>query len=148
MIIRTEYTSAEEAVLLYEVRNILVFLDTVMFWVEHISSGLLLEHVDWWIIYTLPRSLLYVVAVLVDLQDYYKVGIIRCPLSVAVQELREACDYLLIPFDASTIKCHNLRQSTILVIHSFISGMHHRSNLSQFHRPTWQTWMLLHVCHR
>lgn len=47
MIIRTEYTSAEEAVLLYEVRNILVFLDTVMFWVEHISSGLLLEHVDW-----------------------------------------------------------------------------------------------------
>jgi len=42
-----EYTSAEEAVLLYEVRNILVFLDTAMFWVEHISSGLLLEHVDW-----------------------------------------------------------------------------------------------------
>lgn len=41
--------------------------------------------------------------------DYYKVGIIRCPLSVSVQELREACDYLLIPFDANTIKCHNLR---------------------------------------
>lgn len=42
------------------------------------------------------------------LKDYYKVGVIRCPLSVSVQELREACDYLLIPFDASTIKCHNL----------------------------------------
>ena len=24
-------------------------------------------------------------------------------------ELREACDYLLIPFDAATIKCQNLR---------------------------------------
>ncbi|CAK9829412.1 BTB/POZ domain-containing protein 10 [Anthophora retusa] len=28
---------------------------------------------------------------------------------VAVQELREACDYLLVPFDANTIKCQNLR---------------------------------------
>ncbi|XP_074594901.1 BTB/POZ domain-containing protein mrityu [Brevipalpus obovatus] len=41
--------------------------------------------------------------------DYYKTGMIRCPPSVAVSELREACDYLLIPFDARTIKCHNLR---------------------------------------
>jgi hypothetical protein len=41
--------------------------------------------------------------------DFYKTGMIRCPPSVSVQELREACDYLLIPFDASTIKCHNLR---------------------------------------
>jgi len=44
-----------------------------------------------------------------ELQDYYKVGVIRCPLSVSVQELREACDYLLISFDANTVKCHNLR---------------------------------------
>jgi BTB/POZ domain-containing protein 10 len=41
--------------------------------------------------------------------DYYKTGIIRCPPTISVQELREACDYLLIPFDASTIKSHNLR---------------------------------------
>lgn len=26
-----------------------------------------------------------------------------------MQELREACDYLLIPFDARTIRCQNLR---------------------------------------
>ncbi|KAF7265318.1 hypothetical protein GWI33_021302 [Rhynchophorus ferrugineus] len=26
-----------------------------------------------------------------------------------VQELREACDYLLVPFDASTVRCQNLR---------------------------------------
>jgi hypothetical protein len=43
-------------------------------------------------------------------QDYYKTGVIRCPPSVSVQELREACDYLLIPFDANTIKSHNLRK--------------------------------------
>ncbi|KAK8747743.1 hypothetical protein OTU49_016570, partial [Cherax quadricarinatus] len=41
--------------------------------------------------------------------DYYKSGTVRCPPSVSVQELREACDYLLIPFDANTIKCQNLR---------------------------------------
>ncbi|XP_044014213.1 BTB/POZ domain-containing protein 10 [Aphidius gifuensis] len=41
--------------------------------------------------------------------EYYKGGIIRCPPTVTVQELREACDYLLVPFDASTVKCQNLR---------------------------------------
>lgn len=41
--------------------------------------------------------------------DYYKTGTVRCPPSISVQELREACDYLLIPFDANTIKCQNLR---------------------------------------
>ncbi|GAB6023866.1 hypothetical protein CHUAL_008604 [Chamberlinius hualienensis] len=41
--------------------------------------------------------------------DYYKTGIVRCPPCVSVPELREACDYLLIPFDAQTIKCQNLR---------------------------------------
>lgn len=40
--------------------------------------------------------------------DYYKGGVIRCPPAVAVQELREACDYLLVPFDANTVKCQNL----------------------------------------
>ncbi|XP_046390287.1 BTB/POZ domain-containing protein KCTD20 [Ischnura elegans] len=41
--------------------------------------------------------------------EYYKGGVIRCPPAVSVQELREACDYLLIPFDAQTVKCQNLR---------------------------------------
>ncbi len=41
--------------------------------------------------------------------DYYKYGIIKCPPTVSVPELREACDYLMIPFDASTIKCQDLR---------------------------------------
>ncbi|XP_056016455.1 BTB/POZ domain-containing protein 10-like isoform X2 [Ostrea edulis] len=41
--------------------------------------------------------------------EYYKSGMIRCPPSVTVRELREACDYLLIPFDANTVKCQNLR---------------------------------------
>lgn len=44
------------------------------------------------------------------LLDYYKSGVIRCPPTVSIQELREACDYLLIPFDAQTIKCQNLRE--------------------------------------
>ncbi|XP_041452621.1 BTB/POZ domain-containing protein KCTD20-like isoform X3 [Lytechinus variegatus] len=41
--------------------------------------------------------------------DFYKVGCIRCPPSVSIQDLREACDYLLIPFTEETIKCKNLR---------------------------------------
>ncbi|GAB0100248.1 BTB/POZ domain-containing protein 10 [Sergentomyia squamirostris] len=40
--------------------------------------------------------------------DYYKHGVIRCPPTVSVQELREACDYLLVPFDATTVRCQNL----------------------------------------
>ncbi|PVD28965.1 hypothetical protein C0Q70_11561 [Pomacea canaliculata] len=41
--------------------------------------------------------------------DFYKSGKVFCPPCVPVQELREACDYLLIPFNAETIKCQNLR---------------------------------------
>uniref|UniRef100_A0A1L8DAL8 BTB domain-containing protein n=2 Tax=Nyssomyia neivai TaxID=330878 RepID=A0A1L8DAL8_9DIPT len=41
--------------------------------------------------------------------DFYKHGVIRCPPTVSVQELREACDYLLVPFDATTVRCQNLR---------------------------------------
>lgn len=42
--------------------------------------------------------------------EYYKGNVMRCPSSISVQELREACDYLLIPFDAKTVKCQNLRE--------------------------------------
>jgi hypothetical protein len=41
--------------------------------------------------------------------DYYKHGIIKCPPTVSIQELKDACDYLLIPFDGRTIRCHDLR---------------------------------------
>lgn len=42
------------------------------------------------------------------LQDYYKTGLINCPPSVQIPELREACDYLLIPFNAQVVRCQNL----------------------------------------
>lgn len=42
--------------------------------------------------------------------EYYKGNVMRCPSSISVQELREACDYLLVPFDAKTVKCQNLRE--------------------------------------
>lgn len=35
-------------------------------------------------------------------------GKIRCPPSVSIQDLREACDYFLIPFDQLTIQCQDL----------------------------------------
>ncbi|KAI1731105.1 BTB/POZ domain-containing protein [Ditylenchus destructor] len=41
--------------------------------------------------------------------DYYHQGHMRLPNSVSVSELREACDYLLIPFNATTVKCQDLR---------------------------------------
>lgn len=40
---------------------------------------------------------------------YYRKGVIRCPPTVSVQDLHEACDYLLIPFTENTIRCQNLR---------------------------------------
>ena len=48
--------------------------------------------------------------------DFYRTGYINCPPSVSVQELREACDYLLLPFDAHTVKCKNLRKCDINVL--------------------------------
>ncbi len=44
------------------------------------------------------------------LLDYYLQGYMRCPADVAVCELREACDYFLIPFNFDTVKCQNLRE--------------------------------------
>jgi BTB/POZ domain-containing protein 10 len=41
--------------------------------------------------------------------DYYHMGHIRVPPSVSVSELREACDYMLIPFGVTTVKCQDLR---------------------------------------
>ena len=43
------------------------------------------------------------------LQEYYQFGRMRCPPTVSVVELRDACDYLLIPFSAETVRCQNLR---------------------------------------
>ena len=41
--------------------------------------------------------------------EYYRTGVINAPPHVSVAELREACDYFLLPFTAQTIKCVNLR---------------------------------------
>uniref|UniRef100_A0A914Y026 BTB domain-containing protein n=1 Tax=Panagrolaimus superbus TaxID=310955 RepID=A0A914Y026_9BILA len=41
--------------------------------------------------------------------EYYHHGSMRIPSSLSVAELREACDYLMIPFNALTVKCHDLR---------------------------------------
>ncbi|KPP65823.1 BTB/POZ domain-containing protein 10-like [Scleropages formosus] len=40
--------------------------------------------------------------------DFYKTGVLRCPDGVSVAELREACDYLCINFDHSTVRCRDL----------------------------------------
>lgn len=48
--------------------------------------------------------------ILSNWQDYYKSGIIRCPDGISIPELREACDYLCISFDYSTIKCRDLSE--------------------------------------
>ncbi|XP_018653213.1 hypothetical protein Smp_159620 [Schistosoma mansoni] len=41
--------------------------------------------------------------------DYYLIGCMSCPPGVPVQELKEACDYFLIPFNQQTVRCENLR---------------------------------------
>lgn len=42
--------------------------------------------------------------------DFYRTGVIHCPPHCSVQELREACDYFMLPFSATTVKCQNLRE--------------------------------------
>ena len=41
-------------------------------------------------------------------QEYYHSGVVKCPSSESVSELRETCDYLMIPFDEKTIKTSNI----------------------------------------
>ena len=41
--------------------------------------------------------------------EYYRSGVIHCPSHVSIAELRESCDYFLLPFSAQTVKCQNLR---------------------------------------
>lgn len=48
--------------------------------------------------------------------EFYKTGLVHCPPSVSVSELREACDYFLLPFDANTIKCWNLSKPLYLIL--------------------------------
>uniref|UniRef100_A0A0N5AXG6 BTB domain-containing protein n=1 Tax=Syphacia muris TaxID=451379 RepID=A0A0N5AXG6_9BILA len=40
--------------------------------------------------------------------EYYHTGKMSCPPSVSASELREACDYLLVPFNFQTVHCQNL----------------------------------------
>uniref|UniRef100_A0A8C6GMC7 BTBD10/KCTD20 BTB/POZ domain-containing protein n=1 Tax=Mus spicilegus TaxID=10103 RepID=A0A8C6GMC7_MUSSI len=40
--------------------------------------------------------------------DYYKRGIIPCPNSISIPELRDTCDYLCISFEYNRIKCRDL----------------------------------------
>lgn len=42
--------------------------------------------------------------------EYYKCGLMHCHSSVNVSELREACDYLLVPFNADVVQCQNLNE--------------------------------------
>ena len=56
------------------------------------------------------------------LLDYYRTGVVRCPPSVSVQELREATDYFLIPFDAATVKCWNLSEFLFFLHICFINA--------------------------
>jgi len=41
--------------------------------------------------------------------SYYKQGVIKCPPTIPVLELKEVCEYLSIPFDATTVNCRDLR---------------------------------------
>ena len=43
-------------------------------------------------------------------QDYYKTGIITIPGTESIQEIKEACDYLMIPFSEKTIRTNNLSE--------------------------------------
>ena len=45
------------------------------------------------------------------LLEYYKCGVMTCPSHVSVTDLKEACEYFLIPFHTETVKCYDLRKS-------------------------------------
>ncbi|VDL23452.1 unnamed protein product [Hymenolepis diminuta] len=42
--------------------------------------------------------------------DYYLLGKMTCPPDVSVRQLKQACEYFLIPFNHETVSCSNLRE--------------------------------------
>ncbi|EUB54791.1 BTB/POZ domain-containing protein KCTD20 [Echinococcus granulosus] len=42
--------------------------------------------------------------------DYYLVGKMTCPPDVSVRQLKQACEYFLVPFNHETVSCSNLRE--------------------------------------
>ncbi|KAM7534327.1 hypothetical protein Aperf_G00000110714 [Anoplocephala perfoliata] len=42
--------------------------------------------------------------------DYYLLGKMTCPPDVSVRQLKQACEYFLIPFNHETVACSNLRE--------------------------------------
>jgi len=40
--------------------------------------------------------------------DFYKRGQIRCPANVSITELKEACDFFLVPFNHDSVKTENV----------------------------------------
>lgn len=65
--------------------------------------------------------------------DFYITGIATCPSDEHISDLREACDYFLIPFNMSTIQSNDLGKSSfylflISLIALFISFYFSTSN--------------------
>ncbi|CAJ0581511.1 unnamed protein product, partial [Mesorhabditis spiculigera] len=56
--------------------------------------------------------------------EYYTDGLIRCPTHVSVSDLREACDYFLVPFNSRTVRCQNL--------HAFLHELSNEGARAQF----------------
>ena len=49
------------------------------------------------------------------LLDYYRGKPMRCPSAISVQDLKDACDYFLIPFSHQTVRCSNLRKFLFVI---------------------------------
>ena len=48
-------------------------------------------------------------------QAYYKNGVMQCPAIVNIADLKEACQYFLVPFSTDTVKCYNLSKQRLLI---------------------------------
>lgn len=67
--------------------------------------------------------------------DYYLLGKMTCPPDVSVRQLKQACEYFLIPFNHETVSCSNLRKLPtgnifILICENFAISAYISINLS------------------
>ena len=93
---------------------------------------------------TYARWLVWLVSWLVWLVDYYPSGYIQCSSSVSVQELRKACDYLLLQFDAHTVKClYSITKKGLLSLYIYSFPFSLGWN-TQFLRGGWSFYSSLH----
>ncbi len=71
-------------------------------------------------------------SVFLAVMNFYTNGKMWCPSTMSIEELHQGCDYLLVPFDATTIQCQNLSEYPLYYLFRFVCITNHKLRFNIF----------------